>query len=329
MSERFARHTGIPGWDQPALAKARVVIAGMGALGNEVARLLALAGVGCLLICDHDVVEESNLSRTTLFRTADIGQPKVLAARRALADLAPTTVVEARVAPLVSGAGIGELRSADIVISCLDSRAARLQLARRCGLAGTGMLNAGTSPWGGEICWYAPGGACYSCGMTSAQRTEDDAPIGCAVPAPSLPASAPISAMIGAWQATAAVRLLCGLPVPTSITRLDDGFDVQTVYRAGIDPTCLWHEPVPPEQVRSSGLTVDATAGELLQEAGDGVDVVTQETFSRPGQGTRRTRVLAEAPPGARLGDLGVAPGELLALVGGDRIGYMQIKGFW
>jgi molybdopterin/thiamine biosynthesis adenylyltransferase len=74
MSSRYARHELIPGWSQQQLADARVIIFGMGALGNEVARILAMSGVGSLLLCDPDRVEESNLSRTVLFRQSHIGQ---------------------------------------------------------------------------------------------------------------------------------------------------------------------------------------------------------------------------------------------------------------
>ena len=43
---RYARHALIPDWSQPALAAASVVVIGVGAVGSEVARLLAQAGVG-------------------------------------------------------------------------------------------------------------------------------------------------------------------------------------------------------------------------------------------------------------------------------------------
>ncbi|MGW4942354.1 HesA/MoeB/ThiF family protein [Actinoplanes sp. NPDC004185] len=329
MTDRFTRHSGIPGWDQQALAGARVVVVGVGALGNEVSRLLALAGVGDLLICDHDTVEESNLSRCSLFRTADIGRPKVVAVRDALTELGPATTVEARAAPLQSGIGIGELRAADLVISCLDSRAARMHLARRCGLAGVGLLNAGTASWGGEITWYAAGDSCYSCGMTAGQRAEDDPVTGCAAPPPGLPASAPISALIGSWQATAAIRLLCGLPVPRTVTRIDDGFDVHTVDRDGIDPDCRWHEPISPEKIRPTGLSSRATAGELLAKVGPAQDVLTYGMFPSAGGGLARSRVLAQAKPEASLADLGVAPGELLEVTAADHDYYLQIDGYW
>ena len=63
----------IPGWDQRRLAAATVVVIGVGALGNEVAKNLALAGIGRLVLCDPDVVSVSNLSRTVLFGAAGRG----------------------------------------------------------------------------------------------------------------------------------------------------------------------------------------------------------------------------------------------------------------
>ena len=58
---RFARLEAIEWWDQSLLAKARVVVAGAGALGNEVIKNLALLGVGQVVIVDLDRVELSNL----------------------------------------------------------------------------------------------------------------------------------------------------------------------------------------------------------------------------------------------------------------------------
>src|SRR5215510_4652822 len=114
MDDRFSRHAYLPHWDQDRLCKATVVIMGIGALGNEVAQCLALAGVGKLILCDPDRVERSNLSRVPLFRERDIGRCKVDAAAQALADLAPHVSVEARPHRLEAGVGLAELRDASL-----------------------------------------------------------------------------------------------------------------------------------------------------------------------------------------------------------------------
>ncbi|MET8154618.1 ThiF family adenylyltransferase, partial [Actinoplanes sp. NPDC005259] len=104
---RYARQSLIPDWDQSRLSAATFVLAGMGALGNEVAKNLALLGAGRLIVCDRDTVATSNLSRSVLFAPDDVGEPKAVVAARALARLAPSTVVSARVGDLINAVGGG------------------------------------------------------------------------------------------------------------------------------------------------------------------------------------------------------------------------------
>jgi bacteriocin biosynthesis cyclodehydratase domain-containing protein len=74
---------------QARLKRARVTVLGVGAIGSATAMSLAAAGVGHLRIIDPDVVETSNLNRQLLYRTGDVGLPKVVAARAHLRELNP------------------------------------------------------------------------------------------------------------------------------------------------------------------------------------------------------------------------------------------------
>ena len=71
----------IPGWwgeaEQKKIEKSTVFIAGAGGLGTTVVVYLAAAGVGCLRICDPDIIDLSNLNRQILYTESDIGEPKV------------------------------------------------------------------------------------------------------------------------------------------------------------------------------------------------------------------------------------------------------------
>src|ERR1044072_8469334 len=89
---RYARHlvlreVGGPG--QAKIRKARGLIVGAGGWGTPAALYLAAAGIGTLGLVDDDAVSLSNLQRQILFRTADIGRPKVEAGRGTLAALHP------------------------------------------------------------------------------------------------------------------------------------------------------------------------------------------------------------------------------------------------
>jgi molybdopterin-synthase adenylyltransferase len=305
MTDRYARHQLIPGWQQNRLAKATAVILGVGALGNEVARLLAMAGVGHLMLCDPDVVSESNLSRTVLFRAADIGYPKVDAAARGLADLAPGITVETVVAPHVSGVGLARLRDADLVISCLDSMAARVALASRCNAVGAGLIDAGTNPWGGQVCYYRPGGSCLGCALSERQRALRDDPWSCSQPASdeAVGASAPVSALLGAWQAATALRVLFGLPVLEAALIMATTGDVRKSEQPR-NPRCPLHECLDPSLVDTVGPV--GTVGELLGLLAPGEEVFSWVNL--PGG----TPLLRNASSNTPLTELGVAREEIL-----------------
>ncbi len=70
LGERYSRQIlfePIGEQGQERLRRSKVTIIGCGALGSNLATLLARAGVGRLCIVDRDFVEPSNLQRQTLF----------------------------------------------------------------------------------------------------------------------------------------------------------------------------------------------------------------------------------------------------------------------
>lgn len=314
MNERYARHLLIPGWDQARLAHAQVVVVGIGALGSEVARQLGQAGVGNLILCDGDTLEESNLSRGALFTPADIGRPKVSAVAAGLRVLCPDTVVDSRHNWLVSGVGLAELRDATLVISCLDSRSARIQLAMRCGLAGVGLLDGGTHPWGGEIRLYLAGDSCYGCGLTDNERAVRDDRLSCARGhAVAFGASAAVSAMLASWLAVDALRIIFGLPVRPGILRVDAANGDTHRLPHPRDPDCPLHERIPAEAVRRSLLTCDATVAELNAQLRPDEAALGWTEFS--GSNRLLSVRLADATSATKLRDLGVAPREIIRVV--------------
>lgn len=142
---------------------ARILVAGAGALGNEVIKNLALFGVGHIFVVDFDRIEISNLTRSVLFREEDAYShafKSEVAARRAM-EINPQIKVTPLVGNLYSDVGLGLYRSADVIIGCLDSRIARYQLNRLSMRAGRTWIDGSIENLTGVVRVYSPGISCY------------------------------------------------------------------------------------------------------------------------------------------------------------------------
>ncbi|MEM1655009.1 MAG: ThiF family adenylyltransferase [Nitrososphaerota archaeon] len=118
--ERYDRQVRIEGWDQENLTRAKIVVVGVGATGCEVAKNLALMGIGKLVLVDNDVVELSNLSRQMLFLDDNLGEPKAIVAADRLRKMNPLVKVE----PIfddVRNLDESIFEEADVLVSCLDN----------------------------------------------------------------------------------------------------------------------------------------------------------------------------------------------------------------
>src|ERR1700688_2876417 len=80
---------------QAALARARVLIVGLGGLGSPVMQYLAGAGVGCLGLVDADSLDASNLHRQPIYALNDVGKIKVELALADVKRITPPARVEA------------------------------------------------------------------------------------------------------------------------------------------------------------------------------------------------------------------------------------------
>jgi tRNA A37 threonylcarbamoyladenosine dehydratase len=97
MTTPFARLELLLGSDAlPRLASARVVIAGLGAVGAAAAESLARSAVGHLVLVDFDELRASNLNRHPFAFHSTIGKPKADTAARFLRDIHP----DAEITPL-------------------------------------------------------------------------------------------------------------------------------------------------------------------------------------------------------------------------------------
>jgi len=163
---RYHRLELIPWWDQQRLFDAGVMVVGVGALGNEILKQLALLGVGNIFVVDMDIIEESNLTRAVLFRKEDEGQPKATVAAQALRELNPEINVQPFVGNIVYDLGEGIYKDVDLVLGSLDNREARVAINQSCWHLGVPFVDGAIEIIQGVARMFIPpDGPCYECTM--------------------------------------------------------------------------------------------------------------------------------------------------------------------
>tara|TARA_B100001059_G_scaffold12583_2_gene10101 strand:+ start:2235 stop:3287 length:1053 start_codon:yes stop_codon:yes gene_type:complete len=223
--ERYQRQMLIPeiGADgQARLSKARVLVAGCGALGCTIADLLARAGVGHLRIVDRDLVELTNLQRQVLFTESDVGAPKAFAAARRLEAVNSDIEIEPHTKDINPSTVRKLAADCDLIVDGLDNFETRYLLndmAISCGIP------------------YIYGGAVGSEGLSFTvlgDGAADGSPcLRCLFPEPPEPGTTatcdtagvlgPLISMVGAHEALQAMKLILGKrdEVDRTLMRID------------------------------------------------------------------------------------------------------------
>jgi molybdopterin/thiamine biosynthesis adenylyltransferase len=188
----------------PQLARARVLVVGVGGLGAPASLALVAAGVGTLGLLDPDRVDASNLHRQPLYDAADAGRLKVEVAAARLRDEIPTLRITAIAEPFEPGDAY-RLRDWDAVVDGTDTIAAKFALNDAAVAAGVPLAHAGARGTTAQLLTVLPGAsACYRCLFEDVPPPED-AP-GC----DEAGVLGPVVALAGALQAAEVVRLLGG-----------------------------------------------------------------------------------------------------------------------
>ena len=260
---------------------ARVLVAGAGALGNEVVKNLALFGVGHIYVCDFDQIEISNLTRSVLFREEDAynhAYKAEIVAKRAK-EINPQIEVTPIVGNLFSEVGFGLYNAVDVVIGCLDSRIARYQLNRLSMRAGKTWIDGSIENLTGAVKVYTPGVSCYECGLSREEFNNIMLRTGCAdvvrtQTSAGRVATTPISAsIIGAMQVQEAMKVIHteeSLPVPFKtlsgkIWRFEGMTNAVNVYKyASWKNNCPAHERWD-DIVKGENLSANMSVAQILE----------------------------------------------------------------
>ena len=256
MTDRYSRQTVLPEVGpegQARLGAATVLVAGAGGLGCPVLEYLCAAGVGRLLIVDHDRVDESNLHRQPLYRMSDLGQPKARAAAAAMSLLNPQVAAEGAVERLTPLNARGWVSRADVIVDAADSLALTYILSDECQRQGKPLVSAsvlGLSGYVGAFCGGAPSyRAVFPEMPRQAGSCAQSGVLGTAV------------GVMGTLQAHLALAILVQLE-PTVLGQLTS-VDFRTLrfsgfsFAAAREPSGPALRFIAPEEVRAADLVID------------------------------------------------------------------------
>ncbi len=200
-----------------------VTVFGVGNIGSHlIPHLARIPGIAEVTVVDRDSYEESNLVGQQIAR-ADLGVAKALAQARRLRRMRP----DMRVRPIV-----GDLADlppwnlrADLLIACLDSRAARQDVNELSWLLGVPWIDSGVD--GGsmlaQVHPYFPGpdSPCLECAWEERdyELLEREYSCGKVIEAPPTHAPAALGALAASLLAIEATRILAAGPESTPISR--------------------------------------------------------------------------------------------------------------
>jgi molybdopterin/thiamine biosynthesis adenylyltransferase len=152
IPERYCRnlYTYTPA-QQARLLKSRVAVIGLGGLGGTVTECLARAGVGTLVLVDHDVFEDHNLNRQLLCTQDLIGGSKAQSAAERVMRVNNAAAVKSYAQFLDRNNAEGILDKSQVAVDCLDSIDTRFVLETAARRIGIPLVSAAVAGLSGQV----------------------------------------------------------------------------------------------------------------------------------------------------------------------------------
>lgn len=184
--------------EQQRLINAHVAVCGCGGLGGQVIESLARIGIGHLTIIDPDNFSPSNLNRQLGALRETMGKSKtdILAAR--IRQIHPHCKVNAYAEDFRT---TEPLADTEVVVDCLDSVDARLELAAVCAGKNIAMVHGAVNGWYGQVGVQLPGKDLLAKLYGKRAKTPSPPPVLSFTPA-----------LVASLQAAETVKLLLGIP---------------------------------------------------------------------------------------------------------------------
>jgi len=206
---RSARHVALSQVGEEGQARisaSTALIIGLGGLGCASASYLTSAGVGQLLLCDFDTVDETNLGRQTLYGPGDVGQLKAVRAASRLASMNPDVRLT-EIPDRLSDEALAEAVSqADIVLDGCDNFATRFQINEAVVAQERALVSGAAIRFEGQLAVFGPDywkSPCYRCLYIESDESLDS----CA----GNGVLAPVPGVIGTMMAVETLKILSGI----------------------------------------------------------------------------------------------------------------------
>ena len=191
---------------QIALRQAKVLIVGVGGLGNPASLYLAAAGVGTLYLADGDNIELSNLPRQIQFNESDIEKNKADVAAEKLSEQFPDSIIEAIDDMLDQELCDYYFPQVDLVLDCSDNIQTRYLINQACITHKVPLVIGAATGFDGQQLVVDPrneNSACYHCLFPASQKAPTN---NCQ----TLGILGPVLAIIAGMQALQAIKLIIG-----------------------------------------------------------------------------------------------------------------------
>jgi molybdopterin/thiamine biosynthesis adenylyltransferase len=243
--DAYDRQKRVDGWNQDAVSKARCLVVGAGALGNELVKNLLQFGVREITLVDYDEIVAANLNRCCFFTHADVGAKKAEVIAREATRINPEAEVKVLL-KRVEHLDEAIFSSVDYAFGCLDNVGARLHLNAQC-YGKAPVIDGGTTGFNGRVSIVRAPSSCFECALSRRDYKLLWKKYACTGDAldfldPKMPALPSTTSVIAGIQATEFAKLVHGRESFAGKSLYYDGLNARfTLYEVPKRKGCPVH----------------------------------------------------------------------------------------
>jgi molybdopterin/thiamine biosynthesis adenylyltransferase len=248
--DKYERTKRIPFLDLEKVQDAKVLMVGVGAIGNEVAKNLILSGFRNISIIDMDYIVRSNLNRCLFFTDIDADKKRLKAevVAEKMKQMEPDLNLEFYTKK-IEEMPEDFIPSHNVVLGCLDNVGARLHLNAHSYYNNVPYIDAATLGLVGKVqVVVPPETSCLECGMNRTHMKIMEKRFSCTGTditffEQKMPAEITTTAIVAAIQVREALKVVSGHKDKTvrNLFYYDGKRNVSEELEIDINPDCPHH----------------------------------------------------------------------------------------